>query len=431
MDAIVGLHTAPVHPWDAVICTSEAVRDSLEHVLAVQESYLRERLGSTRVTLPQMPVIPLGIHGDNFQFSAADRHAARLNLGADDDALVVMFMGRLAFHAKAHPLAMYQALERSAQEAGVKVVLVECGWHASDFIRDAYADAAALACPSVTVVGLDGRDPEQRNRAWAGADVFCSLSDNIQETFGITPLEAMAAGLPVVVSDWDGYKDTVRDGIDGFRIPTLMAQGGLGGDLATRHALGIDSYDQYCGFSCSFVAVDVQATVRAFSQLFSSAELRRRMGEEGRRRIRSNFDWKVIFPRYQELWAELNEIRTCSPELPSEAQKWPGRLDPYEAFACYSTSTLGLSTRLSLSAPDLPAALQRLQDLLRLKMVSYAQPVLPKTAELEQVLRAASQGPCSARDLLDSVPRNRQPLVFRALVWLVKLDVLRVVDAAG
>ena len=28
----------------------------------------------------------------------------------------------------------------------------------------------------------------------------------------------MAAGLPVVVSDWDGYRDTVRDGVDGFRI---------------------------------------------------------------------------------------------------------------------------------------------------------------------------------------------------------------------
>ena len=46
---------------------------------------------------------------------------------------------------------------------------------------------------------------------WAAADVFLSLVDNIQETFGITPLEAMAAGLPVVASDWDGYRYTMRD----------------------------------------------------------------------------------------------------------------------------------------------------------------------------------------------------------------------------
>ena len=93
------------------------------------------------------------------------------------------------------------------------------------------------------VITLDGRQASARQTAWAGADVFCSLSDNIQETFGIVPIEAMAAGLPVVVSDWDGYKDTVRHGVDGFRIPTCMPQAGLATDLALRHALEVDTYD--------------------------------------------------------------------------------------------------------------------------------------------------------------------------------------------
>ena len=48
--------------------------------------------------------------------------------------------------------------------------------------------------------------------------MFCSLPDSVEETFGIVPIEAMAAGLPVVVSDWDGYKDTVRDNVDGFEF---------------------------------------------------------------------------------------------------------------------------------------------------------------------------------------------------------------------
>ena len=30
----------------------------------------------------------------------------------------------------------------------------------------------------------------------------------------------MAAGVPLVVSDWNGYRDLVRNGIDGFRVPT-------------------------------------------------------------------------------------------------------------------------------------------------------------------------------------------------------------------
>ncbi|NDF80468.1 MAG: glycosyltransferase [Betaproteobacteria bacterium] len=126
---------------------------------------------------------------------------------------------------------------------------------------------------------MDGRLAEHRQTAWAGADVFCSLSDNIQETFGIVPIEAMAAGLPVVVSDWDGYKDTVRHGTDGFRIATCMPDAGLGGDLALRHALQVDTYDMYCGHTCSMVSVDIEATAQAFVQLAQSAELRQRMGQ--------------------------------------------------------------------------------------------------------------------------------------------------------
>ena len=50
-----------------------------------------------------------------------------------------------------------------------------------------------------------------------------SLVDNPQETFGLAVAEAMAAGVPLVVSDWNGYRDLVRDGIDGFRVPTSWA----------------------------------------------------------------------------------------------------------------------------------------------------------------------------------------------------------------
>jgi alpha-maltose-1-phosphate synthase len=432
MDALAALITAPVQPWDAVICTSTAVKDNVSRLLQAQVDYLKDRLGISKITLPQLPVIPLGIHTQDFEFSAPQKSAARAALGASNDTLVVLFMGRLSFHAKAHPLAMYQALELAAQSTGKEVVLVECGWHANDFIAKAYADAARLACPSVRVVTLDGRKAEDRQTAWAGADVFCSLSDNIQETFGIVPIEAMAAGLPVVVTDWDGYKDTVRDGVDGFRIPTLMPQAGLGGDLANRHALEIDTYDMYCGYTCSVVAVDVQAAAAAFEKLINSPELGRQMGEAGQQRAQQVYDWKTVIAQYEALWATQTELRMAAKnngalDLKPLAHPWPARMDPFHAFASYPTQVLTPQTPLALVDADAPTALQRALAYRQLAMVDFAKIILPTEAEIASVLHAASQ-PQAAQALLAGIAQERQAFVFRSLAWLLKLGVLKVVS---
>ena len=432
MDALADLITSPVQPWDAVICTSTAVKDNVNRLLQAQVDYLQARLGASRVVLPLLPVIPLGIHTADFAFTDAQKAAARAALGVSADTLVVLFMGRLSFHAKAHPLAMYQALEAAARSSDKSVVLVECGWHANEFIEKAYADAARLACPSVRLITLDGRKAEDRQTAWAGADVFCSLSDNIQETFGIVPIEAMASGLPVVVSDWDGYKDTVRDGVDGFRVPTLMPQAGLGGDLALRHALEIDTYDMYCGHTCSLVAVDVQATAAALTRLFNSPELRRQMGEAGRKRAVEVYDWKPIIGQYEALWAKQTELRLAAKaEEDKNAVKplthpWPARMDPFHAFATYPTQALTPQTLLALVDTNFEVAVQRALAYRQLAMVDFAKVILPSEAEIRAVLQTATPTG-AALEWVQAIPDDRRAFVFRALVWLVKLGVLKVV----
>jgi starch synthase len=427
MDAIAELLTAPVQPWDALICTSTAVKDNVQRVMQAQTDYFAERLGASRVVLPQLPVIPLGIHTDDFVYTDAEKAAARVALGVSADTIVVLYTGRLSFHAKAHPLAMYQALQQAVDTTGKSVVLIECGWHANANIAQAFAAAASCACPSVRVVTLDGRKAEERQKAWAGADVFCSLSDNIQETFGIVPIEAMAAGLPVVVSDWDGYRDTVRDGVDGFRVPTTAPGAGLGNSLIKRHALGVDSYDLYCGHTCAFVAVDVAATAQAFIQLFESPELRIRMGAAGRLRAQSAYDWRSIIPRYEALWQQLAELRAARPKAQQALKHpWPARLDPFHAFASYPSQRLSTQTRLMLVDGDVQQALTRLQSYSQLAMINYAKAVLPTGDELRTVLQAAVS-PGAAMELVKDIPPARQALVFRALVFLLKMHVLRIV----
>src|SRR4029079_16664641 len=124
----------------------------------------------------------------------------------------------------------------AAKKTSRPIYWVNSGWAGNAEAETFHHDSTRAFCPSVHYRHVDGRQPDVRFSIWSVADIFISFSDNIQETFGLTPIEAMAAGLPCVVTDWNGYRDTVRDGEDGFRIATVAPAPGAGGDFAYAFA---------------------------------------------------------------------------------------------------------------------------------------------------------------------------------------------------
>jgi alpha-maltose-1-phosphate synthase len=438
MDAITSWTTAPVMPWDAVICTSGAVLATVKAVLEAQAAHLAQRLGAQRLTLPMLPVIPLGVHSDNFDFSDAERASARQALGLEEGDVVVLYVGRLSFHAKAHPAAMYQALQlaqarldKSPGGPGApRLVLLECGWHANEAIASAYAEAAQLLMPGIRQHLVDGREATSRRQAWAAADIFCSLSDNVQETFGLTPIEAMAAGLPAVVSDWNGYRDTVRDGLDGYRIPTWAPPPGDAQDLATSHALGTLNYDHYCGHLGASAAVDIGACVAAIEALARDPSLRRRLGAQAQQRVHDEFEWRVVFRRYQALWQAQTERRLeARPKLQALPHPWPARMDPSVAFASYPTHSLAPETLLGLAQP-ISEALRRLQELSSLAMVQPFAGNASTLALARRLLECCAQAACPLHTLEHSVSDLGSAVqVRRRVAWLCKFGLLQAVRA--
>ena len=428
MESIVDMSTSPLESWDSLICPSNAVKGHVQALVDEQAKFLRDHLGVTRIPLPEMPVIPLGIHTEDFISSTEERALARSSMGIADDEIVVLYVGRLSFHAKAHPLAMYQALEAASLASGKKISLVESGWHGNERIKDAFRAAAELTCPSIRVIQLDGRKPLDRKQGWACADVFCSLPDSVQETFGIVPIEAMAAGLPVVVSDWDGYKDTVRDNVDGFRIPTLMPPKGYGLDLAQRHALGLDSYDRYCGNTSSLICVDIDATTEAFTKLFKSENLRRQMGVSGRERAKICYDWQVIIPKYEELWERQRVKREAADKKMHYSSTVATRLDPFYAFQGYPTSQLAAEQLLGLRHSDLNKSLKQFEQLSALAMVNFAAYIMPSREESTKVLELLGSGAMTVNEILENFPADRQLQLNRALVWYLKLGILKMLQ---
>lgn len=422
MDQIADMVLPPFQSWDALICTSSAAK---QMVLSLQEEmrhYWHETTGATRFAQVQLPVIPLGVDVPNYSRDEESKLLGRNALGIATDEVVFLFAGRLSFHAKANPGPTYQALESAAQHH--RITCVEAGIFPNDAIRQSYLAAQKALAPSVRFIWVDGKDEAQYNRAWQASDIFVSLSDNIQETFGLTPVEAKAAGLPVIVSDWNGYKDTVRDGIDGFRIPTVTPPAGWGQDLAVRHALGVDTYDFYIGRTSLSTVVDPRALAAAMLRLAADAGLRQQMGQAGRGHAESTFDWPHILQRYEELAAELAHIRSTALERDAaQAQQWPQRADPFHRFAAFPTAQLGGLWVIRVT-PDL---LRKLEVLVGLSVASYGfdQQVLPVETLRSLAEHLVAQGQTTVNDAMAHMLGHGASAV-RAIMWLWKFDLIHV-----
>lgn len=428
MDSIGDLLVAPTQPWDALICTSNSVRDMVQRVLTEYADYLRVRfkLAEAPSCPVQLPVIPLGVDSDSFAISDENRLAMRKKwrekLGISDDDFVALYVGRLSFHAKVHPMPMFRGLELAARATGKTICFVMAGWFANDGIKKNFIEGAKKFCPSVKTVFLDGRISEVRRTIWFAADIFTSLSDNIQETFGLTPIEAMATGLPVVASDWDGYRETVRHEQDGLLISTWMSATGKAEDIALANAAGTITYDQYIGFQSQFTTVDVNSVAKAYISLIQNQTLRREMSENARQRARAVFDWKVVVKQYESLFEQLAAIRQSSTGDRSDKRCNPLRNDPTVLFQSYPTNHIGPETRVE-GTDD--TTMDFVNSAKSVSMNSFAIERLGVDSVISAVVEAVGQGSSLKMDELPKIVERDPILIERAILWLAKVGAVK------
>lgn len=418
--------TSPIQPWDALICTSPSVQDALTRMFDEWSGFLADRFGGTRNPKPHLPLIPLGVDQPAIQARAERpevRARLREELAVGEADILVLWLGRLSFFEKAAPQPMFRAIEEAALASGVKVHFAMVGWFPNgDQDRLRYQAAAEAYAPSVAVHFLDGNDQGRLGSFWAASDIFISLVDNIQETFGITPVEAMAAGLPVVVSDWDGYRYTVQDGEQGFLIPTLGGPpGGPSVGAAERHILGLDAYQLYVGALAQHTAVHVGRAAQAIAALIASPDLRRRMGEAGRKRVREMFDWPVVARQYAGLADDLAAIREASPPDHTQGRFNPVKGDPNRDFAGFPSQVQDLETLLHVRSGVTAADVDRAMGLDLDRFAGSWRCTAPECAQVLEILGTETR---SVRDVLLAFPIERRRPVQMGLMWMCKLGML-------
>jgi D-inositol-3-phosphate glycosyltransferase len=163
--------------------------------------------------------VPCGFDPD--EFSPLDRDTARRQIGIGGSEPVLLQLGRMVPRKGVDNVIRAVACLRHRHGLSARLLVVggdsrqpdpsatpEIGRLMSIAAEEGIADA-------VTFVGSRGRS--ELRAYYAAADAF--LTTPWYEPFGITPVEAMACGTPVIGAAVGGIQATVQDGLTGFLVP--------------------------------------------------------------------------------------------------------------------------------------------------------------------------------------------------------------------
>jgi glycosyltransferase involved in cell wall biosynthesis len=393
------------HVWagatarDCIVATSRAGAEVVRAELAALGEVLR-------LPAAQVAVVPLGVWCREFAAPPAEQPSA-----LDPDKTVFLVPGRISPYSKMDLLPLLRAFQRLRQSGtaldGVCLVLAGSPDEGAK-LPGTLTNLAANIGLSLTVVACP--DDQSKKQLLARADVVVSLADNPQETFGLTLLEAAAAGKPVIASDYDGYRDLVRHGQTGLLVPTLDS--GQTEDVSLLAPLLYDS--AYHLWLAQDVAVDV-GELAGHLRLLLRPELRADMGRAAREHA-ATFDWSVVIGKYLDLWDRL--AAQDAPRPGEGESRHPLAMRHGQLFAAYPTRRLGPGDILEIT--DLGRAVYRGQDF----PVVYAG--IEDRVDLELMRRVLvwARGPVSWAALPGRA--QGQERLAATVLWMLKGDLLRV-----
>ena len=337
LSRIRDLVMSPVKSCDAILCSSASQRQVVKRLLSTASASISDYLGIALPYRGRLEQQVLGLEVDSE--CQEDKDAARKSLNLPEDKKVLLCLGRLSPFDKMdiHPLLLaLNELVEACRIDDFLLVIAGSGDAGGPYVQSLLKRACELNLEDHIRFELS-LDESKKYQLYKAADVFVSLADNVQESFGITPLEAMRDEVPVVLSDWNGYRELVENEVSGYLIPTM----GLNNEAINR-SLSLLHAPQARLIEAQSVSVDIKTLVNVLAGLLTDDDLRQQVGKAGRQHFVEQFSWPELVNAYQQMALELGK------EAASVAyrQGRPAGLSFHNVFGHYPSEQLELSRNL-------------------------------------------------------------------------------------
>ncbi len=166
--------------------------------------------------------------------SDVDKAVARAKYGLPVDSPVLLYVGRRNIQKNLHSLlCLFAKVRETVPDAHLCLVGEDDDIRLAEFAArntgyrlwlESLADHLDIADGITILEPLFGDDLAEVYRA---SDIVVNLSVYHRENFGLSQAEAQSCGVPVVCSDWGGFKDVVIHRQTGFLVDTVISKHGV------------------------------------------------------------------------------------------------------------------------------------------------------------------------------------------------------------
>jgi glycosyltransferase involved in cell wall biosynthesis len=270
-------------PDDRIQVEMEVIR-TVDRLIAQCPGEYHELIDDYGANPERVVTIPSAVNTRVFRPVA--REEARHRIGLAQDEFVIVYVGRVI--PRKDPRNIVRALphlQRQAESVGCtrKIRLLIVGGETVEPDPQATPEIGEIASLARELGVLEqvlfvGKRSQDTLRYYYGAGNV-AVTTPWYEPFGLTPLEAMACGRPVIGSAVGGITSTIADSETGFLVPPRDPE-----QLATR-----------------------------LYQFLMEPELEEQMGQAARLRVEQEYTWPIVAMRTASLYETLLAARTKLP----------------------------------------------------------------------------------------------------------------------